>query len=103
MYNLHRQGDRVGKKLWVINENDDYFLVYEEEESCKVGDNYDDQGVVVSVIPLPGDAIEEGWNPDAFEGLMLLDDVNSLLLLLMDFAYRAGRRDQQAAILGSEE
>jgi hypothetical protein len=85
----------MNKKLWVIKEEDDYFLIYEEGESRKVGDNYDNRGLVVSLIPLPDDAVE-GWNPDAFEGLMLLDDVNCLLLLLMDFAYRAGRRDQQA-------
>jgi hypothetical protein len=89
------QGDRMNKKLWVIKEEDDYFLIYEEEESHKIKDNYDDRGLVVSVIPLPDNAVE-GWNPDAFEGLMLLDDVNCLLLLLMDFVYRAGRRDQQA-------
>ena len=91
----HIQGDRMDKKLWVIKEKDDYFLVYEEEEGRKVGDNYDNRGLVVSVIPLPDDAVK-GWNFDAFEGLMSLNDVNCLLLLLMDFVYRAGRRDQQA-------
>ncbi len=82
----------MAKRLFVINDVDsDRFVVCEEEGDYAIGDVYEVGQVVESEIVLPEDA-------DRLEGLMGIEEVESLILQAVEAAYSQGRIDEQRRI-----
>ncbi len=80
------------KKLLVIKGGgSERFVVREEADAYAVGDEYDGGQLVYSEIVLPEDA-------ERLEGLMAIDELESLILQALDSAYNRGRLDERTRI-----
>lgn len=83
------------KKLFVIKSHEgefsEFYVVHEPAEAHRVGGPYVSAQIVLSEIVLPEEC-------DQLEGLMEIDEVESLILHALDAAYNRGRRDERTRI-----
>ena len=81
----------MSKVLFVVKGEDSMrFIVREEETAYEIGDSYDGQPIE-STILLPEEC-------DALDGLMAIDEVESIILHALDAAYNRGRADERGRI-----